>query len=90
MRVLFFTEWRIIIIELTDIIFFIFCKTDGDKKSQEPHFKYLYSTWMTRHPSREVMNFRHLLGCDTIGNAPEGVEELRGVKTRAQGMLMVK
>ena len=21
---------------------------------------------MTRHPSRKVMNFRHLLGCDTI------------------------
>ena len=22
---------------------------------------------MTKHPSRKVMNFRHLLGCDTIG-----------------------
>ena len=21
---------------------------------------------MTKHPSRKVMNFRHLLGCDTI------------------------
>ena len=23
---------------------------------------------MTEHPSRKVMNFRHLLSCDTIGN----------------------
>ena len=27
---------------------------------------YLYSTCPTKHPSRNVMNCRHLLGCDTI------------------------
>ena len=36
MRVLLFKEWRIIIIQLTDIILFLFfCKTDGNRKSQE-------------------------------------------------------
>ena len=37
MRVLLFTVWRIIAIQLTDIILFHLCKTDGDKKSQELH-----------------------------------------------------
>ena len=23
---------------------------------------------MTKHPSRKVVNFRHLLGCDTVAN----------------------
>ena len=31
--------------------------------------KYLHSTSMTKHPSRKVMNFRHLLGRDTIEHA---------------------
>ena len=28
---------------------------------------------MTKHPSRKVMNFRHLLGCDTIGKLADKV-----------------
>ena len=28
--------------------------------------KYLHSIAYEKHPSRTVMNFRHLLGCDTI------------------------
>ena len=28
--------------------------------------KYLQSLRITKHPSRKVMNFRHLLSCDTI------------------------
>ena len=30
--------------------------------------KYLHSIAYEKHPSRKVMNFRHLLGCDTIDN----------------------
>ena len=37
MHVLLFTEWRIIIVLLTDVILFHLLKTDGDKKSQELH-----------------------------------------------------
>ena len=28
--------------------------------------KYLYSIAYDKHPSRKVMNFRHLLSCDTV------------------------
>ena len=37
MRVLLFTEWRVTITYLTDIIFFHFCKINGDRKSQQLH-----------------------------------------------------
>ena len=30
-------------------------------------FTSLIQLRMTKHPSRKVMNFGHLLGCDTIG-----------------------
>ena len=63
-----FTEWRVIITLLTDIIFFLFCKINGDKKSQELHLSTCIQLRLTKHPSRKVMNFRHLLGCDTIEN----------------------
>ena len=52
---------------------FIFCKTDGDTKSQELHLISCIQLRMTKHPSRKVMNFRHLLGCDTIGNVEIGM-----------------
>ena len=29
---------------------------------------------MTKHPSRKVLNFRHLLGCDTIGYGTAAAE----------------
>ena len=51
--------------------YFVFCKTDGDKKSQELQLNYLYSTCMTKHPSRKVINFRHLLSCHTIVTAAQ-------------------
>ena len=35
---------------------------------------YLHSTYMTKHPSREVINLRHLLGCDTIGTFIHGID----------------
>ena len=34
--------------------------------SQELHLSTGIQLRMTKHPSRKVMNFRHLLGCDTI------------------------
>ena len=45
---------------------FIFCKINGDRKSQELHLRICIQLRMTKHPSRKVVNFRHLLGCDTI------------------------
>ena len=62
MRVL-FTEWRVIRQILSS---FIFCKVNGDKKSQKLHLSTCIQLRMTKHPSRKVMNFRHSLGCDTI------------------------
>ena len=36
------------------------------EKSQEIHLSTCIQLRMTKHPSRKkVMNFRHLLGCDT-------------------------
>ena len=37
-----------------------------DRKSQELHLSTCIQLRMTKHPSRKVMNVRHLLGCDTI------------------------
>ena len=36
------------------------------EKSQEFHLSTCIQLRMTKHPSRKVMNFRDLLGCDTI------------------------
>ena len=58
MRVLLFTE-------LTDIIFSHFYKINGNRKSQQLHLSTCIQSRMTKHPSQKVMNFRHLLGCDT-------------------------
>ena len=44
----------------------MFCKVNGDRKSQELHLSTCIQLRMTKHPSRKVMNFRHLLYCDTI------------------------
>ena len=56
MRVL-FTEWRVIITYLTDIIFFhLLYVINGGRRSEELHL----STCI-----QLVMNFRHLLGFDT-------------------------
>ena len=43
---------------------FIFCKINGDRKSQELHLSTLRRI---KDPSRQVINFRHSLGCHTIG-----------------------
>ena len=51
---------------MTDIIFFILCKINRDIKSLEAHLSTCIQLHMTKHPSRKVMDFRHLLGCDTI------------------------
>ena len=45
----------------------MFCKTNGDKKSQEFHLSTCIQLRVLKHPSRKVINFRHLLSCDTIG-----------------------
>ena len=55
--------------KLTDIIFFHLCKINGDRKSQELRLSTCIQLRMTKHPSRKVMDFRHLLGCDTRGLA---------------------
>ena len=34
--------------------------------SQELHLNTSIQLHMTKYPSRKIMNFRHLLGCDTI------------------------
>ena len=47
------------------ILFHLF-KIDSDRKSEEHHLSICIQLRMTKHPSRKVMNFRHLLGCDTI------------------------
>ena len=44
----------------------MFCKTNGDKKSQELHLSTCIQLRVLKHPSRKVINFRHLLSCDTI------------------------
>ena len=44
----------------------MFCEINGDTKSLEVHLNTSIELRMTKHPSRKVMNFRHLLGCDTI------------------------
>ena len=33
---------------------------------------------VTKHPSRKVMNFRHLLGCDTILRCFNNLEKISG------------
>ena len=38
---------------------------NADRKSQELHLSTCIQLRMTKCPSRQVMNFRHLLGCDT-------------------------
>ena len=68
MHVLLLTEWRVIITQLTDIIFFHLLSINGDRKSQELHLSTCIQLRMTKYPSRKVMNFRHLLGCDTIAD----------------------
>ena len=42
-------------------------------KVSRASLKYLYSTCMTKHPSRKVMNFTHSLSCDTIEIDDENV-----------------
>ena len=37
------------------------------KKSQERHLCTCIQLLITKRPSRNVLNFRHLLGCDIIG-----------------------
>ena len=37
----------------------------GDRKSQELHLSTCIQLRMTKHSSRKVTNFRHLLSCDT-------------------------
>ena len=46
---------------------FVQLHCNGDRKSQKLHLSTCIQLRMTKHPSRKVMNFRHLLGCDTIG-----------------------
>ena len=43
---------------------------------------------MTKHPSRKVMNFRHLLGCDTIADA--NILRRVMIKTRVEPNLMIE
>ena len=43
------TEWLVIITWLTDIIFFIFCKINGDKRSQELHLSTCIQLRMTQN-----------------------------------------
>ena len=38
-----------------------------DRKSQELRLTTCIQLRMAKYPFRNVMNFRHLLGCDTIG-----------------------
>ena len=42
------------------------CIINGDRKSQELHSSTCIQLRMTKHPSRKVINFRYLLGCDTF------------------------
>ena len=44
----------------------MFCKTNGDKKSQELHLSTCIQLRVLKRLSRKVINFRHLLSCDTI------------------------
>ena len=37
-------------------------------KSQELHLSTCIELRVLKHPSRKVINFRHLLSCDTYGN----------------------
>ena len=41
--------------------------------SQGLHLSTCIQLRMTKHPSRKVMNFRHLLGCDTIDDNSSAV-----------------
>ena len=41
------------------------------KRSPERHFSTCIQLLITKHPSRKVLSFRHLLGCDTIGQNPQ-------------------
>ena len=50
---------------LTDIIFFHLLY-NCHRKSQELHLSTCIQLPITKHPSRKVMNFRHLLGRDAI------------------------
>ena len=38
----------------------MFCETNGDKKSQELHLSTCIQLRVLKHPSRKVINFRHL------------------------------
>ena len=40
---------------------FIFCKANGDEKSQELYISTCIQLCVLKHPSREVKKFRHLL-----------------------------
>ena len=44
----------------------MFCKTNGDKRSQELHLSTCIQLRALKHPSSKVINFRHLLSCDTM------------------------
>ena len=44
----------------------MFCETNGDKKSQEFHLNTCIQLLVLKHPSRKVINFRHLFSCDTV------------------------
>ena len=62
-----FTEyppWSSNSIKLSSLIF---CETNDDKESQELHLSTCIQSHILAYPSREVMNFRYLLGCGTIG-----------------------
>ena len=39
---------------------------------------------MTKHPSRKVMNFRHLLSCDTIDEAKNN-EQMEMIEKQSKG-----
>ena len=45
------------------LLSFIFCKNNGDKKSQDPHFTTCIQLRILNHPSRKVINFIPLFSC---------------------------
>ena len=55
-----------VIMSIRSYFQFIFCKTNGVKKSQELHLSTCIQLRFLKHPSRKLIHFRHLLICGTI------------------------
>ena len=52
------------------------------RKSQELRLSTYIQLGMTKHPSRKVLNFRHLLGCDTMVGSIKALIRIRVAKTK--------